>query len=234
MTTYPGLPKWPQLIITGPDVDPEQAMDFILRTDGFLTEPCEFSGGNEHDFNNSYRERAGLNRLNNSEDFHAKWELQRKLRERIGFVDLRYVPSRFASCAYVYGPHGVVSPTGKVSHHHNVGKWPGVEDILSDFKALARAFPWLELWATVYDREWCEEDGIPLVTFRVKSGRARVVKTRDLKDNAPKTDRVSDITNYLRHGSGLGLPWGWYDVYADRVRGIIDEVTGSDVEENRK
>lgn len=220
-TEYPGLPKWPQLVITGPDVDPELAKEFIFRTDNFLTDPSEYSGGNERDFNRKYQEQAGLNGPSDSEDFLVKWERQKMIRDRIGFVDLEYVPSNFASSSYVYGPHGVVSPTGKVSYRYNVGKWPSVEAILSDFRALACAFPWLELWATAYDREWCEEGGIPVVTFRVKSGRARVAKTRDLKSNGPKGDPTQILMDDLCTKSELGLPWEWYSEFAERIRASI-------------
>lgn len=55
-----GLPKWPQMIVTGQSVTVDQAKNIILRTDSFLTDPYKWSGGNNHKFNTKYREMAGL------------------------------------------------------------------------------------------------------------------------------------------------------------------------------
>ncbi|MCH8517907.1 MAG: hypothetical protein LAT68_16515 [Cyclobacteriaceae bacterium] len=224
---YPSLPKWPQLIITGPNVDPEHAKEFILKTDGFLTDFSEYAGGNEREFNASYRRKAGADILDGIQSRHSRWEVQKKVRKRIGFVDLQYVSSDFASSSFIGGPHGVVSPAGVVSYAYNVGKWPTVEDILTDFKALARAFPWLELWATVYDREWGEEGGVPLATFRVKSGRARIAKVKDLQDQVTP----ANISLAMFSRSELGLPCDWYDEIAAVVRTVTEAVV-KEVREN--
>ena len=55
-----GLPKWPQMMVTGKHVTLEQAKEIIFRTDPFLVDTSKYSGGNAHEFNAWYRKEAGL------------------------------------------------------------------------------------------------------------------------------------------------------------------------------
>ena len=94
------LPKWPQLMIVGDDVTIEQAKDIILKTDDFLTSCSEYSGGNATQFNDQYRKVSTL------ETLWGKWDLEIELRKELGCVNLGYIPSQYASSAFIYGPYG--------------------------------------------------------------------------------------------------------------------------------
>ena len=219
------LPKWPQMIITGPKIDPDLAKEIIFRTDDYITSLTPYTGGNDIEFNWLYHAECGIDLLDEKigDVYPSRWEVINEARRRIGFIELRYVPSAFASTSFIYGPHGFVHPNGVIEYGKNVGKYPEVSDILSDFRDLARAFPWLELWATAYDREWCEEGGIPLVTFRVKSGRARIAPTRDLRDQntRPGFEEVHPMSRHRGLLKERGLPEEWYHEFAGRVRNAV-------------
>ena len=45
------LPKWPQMIVTGKRVTVDQAKEIIFRTDSFLSDASDYSGGNARNFN---------------------------------------------------------------------------------------------------------------------------------------------------------------------------------------
>lgn len=236
------LPKWPQLMIVGEDVSVEQAKDIIFRTDSFLTDSSRFSGGNAQEFNRTYREEAGLDFSWLSEDqeqdlpLQFDFEVAQRVRQRIGFVHLNYIESDWASCPFVGGPHGFCSPEGKIYFQDNVGKWPDVEDIYHDFCLIAEHFPFINLKATLYNGESCEEDSIPLVSFVVQNGNVDVVnedfklKERYFVHHLDNNDIVQLLTQSAATRE-LGLPWEWYDDFARVIFPLVNEETDKYIKE---
>lgn len=175
-----GLPKWPQMIVTGKSVTSDQALDIIFRTDSFLTDCDEWSGGNAKDFNNWYREIAGLNnfRIENSGDstdfklLRPFWDKREQFLNTIGFINTNYVHNSWGSCAFVFGPHGWCHPNGKIQYSDNIGKYPSVEEVLEDWTKLAVAFPYLDLNVTLMSGEDGEEFKFPVVNIHVVDGNA--------------------------------------------------------------
>lgn len=227
------LPKWPQMRVSGQQVTVDQAKEIIFRTDGFLTDSSEYSGGNNREFNAAYRKAAGLLKYQ-SEDpvsFRKSWEFMDILRKRLGVIHTSYVSNDWASCAFIHGAHGWCSPSGELSYVDNVGKWPSVAEVLDDWKVLAKAFPFLDLTATLMSGESCD-DSTALVNIVVKNGKASLKPGSLEAHAAPLVERdIADAIRRMAAGSRheLGLPEDWYTEFAARVKAVADTITDQDV-----
>lgn len=230
-----GLPKWPQMIVTGKPVTVEQAKEIIFRTDRFMTDASEYSGGNARDFNAAYRTKAGLDLLMEERTYpeghkymSTDWEKQERLYEKAGFISTGYVHNDWASCAFIFGPHGWCHPNGTIAFADNVGKWPSIEEVYQDWAAIAHAFPFLDINVTLMSGESCEDDTEPVINFRVLDGEV-TVREPDLSVHEGGRPAERDIEEAIKwigmSGGELGLPRQWYDDYAVRVRALVDEIT---------
>lgn len=221
-----GLPKWPQMMVTGKQVTPEQAKEIIFRTDPFLVDISKYSGGNAHSFNEWYRKEAGLDRFEVIKDFKTIWRLRAALHQRCGHLSMNYVTNDWASCSFIGGPHGWCSPQGVISYQDNVGKWPSVEEILSDWTVLAAAFPFVDLHVTLMDNEECVEGSKPVVNIRVVNGKATVEQPNTKVHSPyirPELDYVA-LFSMAPEVRECGLPYAWVQEYAARVRKEADYV----------
>lgn len=228
------LPKWPQMLVSGKPVTPEQAKAIILRTDHFLTDPCPYAGGNSHEFNEAYRKQAGLTQLqtlvkrsDGSTYTSVCWDTHSQLKDKLGVLRTTYVSNSWASCSFIGGPHGWCSPEGKIFYSDNVGKWPSVDEVLKDWQTIATAFPYLDLNVTLMGGESCESDVVPLVNIRVVNGQATLGPGDDsVHGGRPAADSFLEHFESLMRGevSELGLPYKWYDDYAHEVRAAIAEL----------
>lgn len=240
------LPKWPQMLVTGKPVTVDQAKEIIFRTDDFLTDTSEYSGGNNRDFNAMYRSDAGLNRFevkytHGLEGEAAKeeqkkrekaWRFSRVVRERADIINTQYVSNSWASSSFVFGGHGWCSPQGEIYYVDNVGKWPSVEDVTQDWEVLAREFPFLNLTATLMSGESGDEESKPLVNIVVADGKV-TLEEGDVSVHSklvPHKRNFDDIGAFLGDSrKELGLPTHWYGEMAARVRAIVDSITEEDL-----
>lgn len=228
------LPKWPQMLVTGRPVTVEQAQEIIFRTDDFLTNASEYSGGNCHEFNRYYREIAGLDQLRVERQYPeghtyrvTDWDRMYQLRNSLGIVHTSYVRNNWASSSFIGGPHGWCHPDGTISFSDNVGKWPSIEEILDDWTGLAQAFPYLDLHVTLMSGESCDDDSEPVINIRVLNGQARPESPDDSVHrglSAPSTqDTIAAFIAGIKAGSSreIGLPDSWYEKFANQVREAI-------------
>lgn len=174
-----GLPKWPQMYTTGVPVTIDQAKDIIRRTDRFLVNG---SGGNDYAWDRRLAERLRMphfmdwNRDRSKPIDWARLHLETEAwRARFGSILTEYVHNDWISCSFIGGPHGWCSPSGRIAFSDNVGKWPSVRDVLTDWTLIAEAFPYLDLAATLMSGEGCEDGIQPVVTILVRNGVASVV-----------------------------------------------------------
>lgn len=236
------LPKWPQMLVTGESVTVDQAKEIIFRTDSFLTDSYDLAGGNEKDFTEWYQRQAGLDRYivrdwqdkspEADEKRRKNWKFGDLVKERANFVGTSYVTNDWASCSFIFGPHGWCSPEGRIHFIDNVGKWPSVEDVLEDWQTIAAAFPFLKLHATLMSGEGSESDTVPLVNIWVHDGEADLQEP-DLsvhRRDVPHARNMDDLGALFANRRELGLPSEWYDEYALRVRSIVDTITEADLE----
>ena len=217
-----GLPKWPQLKLTGKPVTVEQAKDIISRTDYFITGMSQYSGGNNRRWNEWAHKAMHMSPLfeldkhmfgdEQVEGFtRFFYDVRDEIREQLKFVSTEYVTNSWLSCAYVYGPHGWCSPTGQLCFTDNVGKWPSVEEIFRDLSTIAEAFPYVEMTATLMNAEHSEDVIQPVVTFIVKDGKVVMTDEHDEHHFEVAMPDRSDAAMVARlmGGREQGVPDSW-------------------------
>lgn len=189
-----GLPKWPQMVVTGARVTEEQAKEIIRRTDRFFQHGY---GGNDHQYNlvvklllgmPVYKREHGLDsmvaadlgiELPVADSWKEIYEAEDRWREQWGVVPTEYVNNCWLSSAFIFGPHGWCHPDGQIGYLDNVGKWPSVEEVFSDWQALAKAFPYLDVGITLMSGESGEDNTTPVVSMVVKNGEVTLVEPGD-------------------------------------------------------
>jgi hypothetical protein len=167
----PGLPKWPQMRVWGPSITPKQAQEIIIRTDHFW----QGGGGNDHDFQRRLCAAVDFPYMEYGDpdtDWNAYYEGTERFRTSIGYVNTEYVRNGWISNSFIFGPSGWCWPDGTIRFVHNVGKWPSVEEILEDWQAIAKAWPFLDLDACLMSGEGSEDNIKPVAIIQVKDGIA--------------------------------------------------------------
>jgi hypothetical protein len=171
-----GLPKWPQMIVTGKPVTVEQATEIIRRTDSFFT--CGYTG-NDRKFVADTQSRYGMvspeDLRSNRMELREYRELQNAWQNLWGCVSTSYVHNSWVSCAFIGGPHGWCHPNGQIGFFDNIGKYPSVEEVRDDWKAVAAAFPFLDIDVTLMSKGSGEEGSVPVVGFRIRGTDVEVV-----------------------------------------------------------
>lgn len=244
-----GLPKWPQMLVTGTPVTVDQAKEIIFATDTTLTSTW-MGGGNDRKFQDWIKEITGYNKIN-PDDWRARkpfsemtdeekiadrdlqnrrWQAEAALQERAGFLSTEYVSNSWASCAFIFGAHGWCHPTGNISYIDNVGKWPSVEDIFKDWSKIAKRWNFLNIYVTLMSAEGCEDESTPVVTFYVHDGIVEIFEgTAEPHKNKPLHRNLEVEFAVLGLASGnyrseQGLPRSWIEEFAKKVRPIVDEL----------
>jgi hypothetical protein len=220
------LPKWPQLMIVGDPVSEDQAKDIIFRTETFLTDPSDIAGGNNRGFNASYLRESGMADLKASgqEDWMYKHTVMEYVRGRIGFVNLEYLHNTWASSSYVYGPYGFCSPGGEIFYDHNIGKYPSVLEVYTDFVRIAQAFPYLKFKASLYSGEHGDEEAQCVVSFVVQSGDVTMtMEDFNLRAYHRPHDIADAVKKMLSGDREQGLPFKWIVEFQRRVKALIPE-----------
>lgn len=170
---YPELIKWPGFVVLGKSVSKEQAAEIILRTDSY------YFSTNDRAWDKTCKEILEYPKDEDydKDDFRSKWDDIGKWGESIGNIPLEYLDNSWIGSAYIGGPHGWCDWDGNIGcHYGNIGKWPSVKDVKNDWKAIADAFPFLNLECQLYDAEMGELGAQPIVHFIVKDGNVEVYK----------------------------------------------------------
>jgi hypothetical protein len=201
------LGKWPELIVSGNGVTPEQAAEIILKTDyyfGALHWGPEMCHTNTAWFDREILKVFGMpccfRRLDEAERdpwpkrgkgedfnrrdhpwwqaFHAHEKALENLLTEMDWIHLEYLHQDQIGTSYIGGPHGWCQWNGGIyTAGHNIGKWPEVEAVYWELRRIAEAFPYLTMDVQLSNKEGCEDDGAPVVQFHVEDGMATVVPT---------------------------------------------------------
>lgn len=232
-----GLPKWPQMLVTGPPIAQTQALEIIRRTDSFFS----FPHGNDHAFVEEAIRLIGFPkepvdpRRKGSDPkieeeffdaFHKFWENQAQWKEDWGHLGTQYVRNDWVSSCFISGPHGWCHPDGTISFADNVGKWPSLKEIKNDWEVLAKAFPFLQVEITLMDKESCEEDSQPVVSMVVRNEEVTLVDPaeRDVHAGAgrmPVVPKDLDVGFFMlppalrEHAINLEQVKAWGDLFRE-------------------
>lgn len=209
------LIKWPQMIVTGASVTREQAKEIIIRTDPFFSDVALYAGGNDQEFTIRYQQQSGVLAAVSCSDQQIRERVQEAVDSVVKPIPLDYLDNDWASSGFIYGPHGWCQPDGTIEYHDNIGKWPEAVDLYDEWQSIARAFPYLSLFASFMDAESCDTDASVVLQFVIHEGVVRVVKG----EHAPvaRKIRVADDVCFCSR-SEHGLPWSWVAETADAIR----------------
>lgn len=209
------LIKWPQMIVTGASVTREQAKEIIIRTDPFFSDVALYAGGNDQEFTIRYQQQSGVLAAVSCSDQQIRERVQEAVDSVVKPIPLDYLDNDWASSGFVYGPHGWCQPDGTIEYHDNIGKWPEAVELYDEWQSIARAFPYLSLFASFMDAESCDTDASVVLQFVLHEGAVRVVKG----EHAPVAREIrgaDDVCFCSR--SKHGLPWSWVAETADAIR----------------
>lgn len=242
-----GLPKWPQMLVTGTTLPVNQALEIIRRTDDFFSCPT----GNDRPFiararklcympddpfdnlkkynkaDGSRDEDQYLKAISNYYDEFDKWK------KYWGTISFEFLINSWISCPFVGGPHGWCHPNGTIGFSDNVGKYPSVEEIFNEWSTVAYEFPFVELEATLMsDEEGC--NGHPVVSFLIRNGRVEIIdpKVRNIHEEFNREipgnrDMKTAFMNILTKGNGrehaipLNQLMTWGNAFAARHQEYI-------------
>lgn len=211
------LPKWPALLVVGKPVTKEQAMEIIIRTDSF-----SFSTNDEsfkqalckyfYDVNfteryqslyDAVRTKLGLT----EKDWNKISEYIDEKNKELGLINLNYLDNHRIVSSWIGGPHGWCDWSGTIySNNYNIGKWPSVEEVYKEWKAIAKEFPFLDLKCQLMGHESGYPEGEtnqPVIEFTVKNGKVKMSIPKaalDITDNG----LGENFYNIFREGGERG------------------------------
>ena len=180
------LPKWPQCVIWGEKVTIDQAKEILSRTDSFFAQgPCS----NNHEWDEEMKKYVKFPDADNyitkdnTYDWDAYWADKSAYRKNHKIIPLDYLDNNYISSCYIEGVNGWCHPNGDIFFNKNVGKYPTWEDLESDCKNIAKAFPFLNMKVCLFNGEMSEEDTQAIGGFVIANGKVSLLKKTDFLSN---------------------------------------------------
>ncbi|MEV0617644.1 hypothetical protein AB0I81_30285 [Nonomuraea sp. NPDC050404] len=172
------LTKWPRLLVAGEPVTREQANEILIRTDPWFLSP------NDQAWVSAVEGVAAEYGMPVDPPFSAdietkkaSWAAKRAWQKRTGVLQLEYLGNQRIASPWIGGPKGWCDWDGRIGcSNYNIGKYPSVEQLTSEWQRIAVAFPYLRLHAQVLDIDEDEGTGPVLATWAVMDGRAALVE----------------------------------------------------------
>jgi hypothetical protein len=219
------LNKWPGCVIMGKDVTELQAAEIIFRTDPHL--PDFKYASNDTDFEKELNVVFGFpHGDDDGNKYSTGWvDRSEKLFKQLKKIPLEYMHTDRILTCYVGGPNGWCSWSGKIfTNNKNIGKWPSVEDVAEDWGKIAKAFPFLQLYCQLMDKESCEDGAGPIVRFEVQDGQVKV--TDNVDPLIPSCDTsLTDILGMTRPDYERGITIEQFKFKLLQVYGKIPQYT---------
>lgn len=234
------LPKWPQMLVAGAPVTVEQAKEIIRRTDSFFI----YGGGNDHEWIAAVRRALRMSPATEywegdvqvpSEVYQERedkaWKYDERWREKWGLLVTEYVTNSWLSSSFIGGPHGWVHPDGKIGYTDNVGKWPSMAELVSDWKYIAESFPFLKLGVVFMSGESCDESRKPVFSIMVDEGTATLMDPYkvDVHEGfeVPQAPGIEESARSFfakspRHREH-GLSPAWIEEWAVKAQALFDK-----------
>lgn len=159
------LPKWPAISVLGKSVTEEQAAEIIIRCQDFNF----FS--NDKKWENQLNDTIGLFGPSSNEYYREIENVQKQYQ----ILELEYLAMERIASAYICGPNGWINWTGEVfQNNKNIGKWPSTTEVYNEWCTIAKAFPFLELTCILHDKEYNEDNPIPVVQYDIADGQVKI------------------------------------------------------------
>lgn len=160
--------KWPALAIVGKSVTSEQADDILLRT----------WGGYFYSNDDPWMQAVGAIMGIEHKGFRQfDYQSEAACYKRLGGIDLHYLGNERIMAARLGGPFGWCDWDGKIGcNSYNIGKWPSVDEVEEDLRAIAAAWPFLDFRMQLFDGEG---EGPLCGEWRVWDGKAMETEPGD-------------------------------------------------------
>lgn len=163
------LPKWPAMTVMGKRVTSEQAAEILIRTNRW------HSGCNDREWESVVQKAIGVD-LTHASKYSAEFEAIEKASVRLRRIPLSYLHNARIMSSWIGGPHGWCNWNGDIhATNYNIGKWPIVDEVRSDWAEIAEEFPFLDLRCQLWQGETSEANNRPLVEYIVKGGKVRTI-----------------------------------------------------------
>jgi hypothetical protein len=177
------LPKWPSCVVVGENVTEEQGLEICLRTSSL------YISCNDNEWTKSVTNLLGIK----VDGYFLDLDSVEEVESKYGILRLEYLDTDRIASSYIDGPNGWCDWNGNIGlTNKNIGKWPSTEEVLEEWKLIAKTFPFLTLSCQLYDKEHCEEDGKPLIQYDVKNGEVNwFIPSAPLIENIPELPFVS-------------------------------------------
>jgi hypothetical protein len=176
------LGKWPAMVVVGKPVTEEQAKEIIVRTSGISFY------SNNHEFVQMLYEHIFDKKLNVKKyhssicDYYTNEEEYQRVIKKYGILYcLDYLINSQIVSSYIGGPHGWCNWDGTIfTNSYNIGKYPSVDDVLKEWKVIAKTFPYLDIKCQLWSGECGEDNTVPAVQYNVKNGNVTMVEPEDI------------------------------------------------------
>lgn len=205
------LTKWPRLLVVGQPVTRQQANEILVRTNYW------YLSTNDHEWR---REVYYLIDMPTDTYGRPSWQDVEAFHKSINVLDLEYLGNRQIASSWIGGPHGWCDWNGGIGcATWNIGKWPSHEQVESEWREIATAFPYLDLKAQLVPDEG--EAALPAVEYVVERGKV----TTYLQPN-----RFITSSQELPVGAMLSILGGVQrerGVTLERLREALDQVRNS-------
>lgn len=206
------LTKWPRLLVAGEPVTREQANEILIRTDDWSMTSNDLAWkatveSVAAEYGMPVEPPPGARSA-------AYWAANKAWRERMGVLWLEYLGNARIASPWIGGPKGWCDWDGRIGcSMYNVGKYPSLEHLTSEWENIAAAFPFLKLHAQAVTDEGLGEVA---ATWAVMGGRAALVEPVGRVTPVEHLS-VGDIFARLDPGGERGLT-------LERLREALDQV----------
>jgi hypothetical protein len=214
-TPYIDPGKWPRLIVVGQPVTEAQADEILIRTCVLY-----YLHSNDHDWDHIVARIVFKNERAAETDF--PFQQVRDRVEELRVLNLEYLETYRISSSWIGGPRGWCDWDGRIGTVHNIGKWPSVEEVGSEWSQIAAAFPYLDLTAQLVSNEGTGE---LCGQWRVKDGVAAAEAPG--VPLVPPTQQQEKVEAVMaRFAEQLFNPGSERGVSPERLQRAVDRVEG--------
>lgn len=174
---------WVQCFTIGKKVSQKEAMEVLGKLDSAFIE----THSNDIDWQKKRDSLLGQDKLiSYSADIK---EIYKEKFPNYEHIFLNYFSTEMGDSHFVRGPNGWMHPRGCIWNTFNIGKYPTLDEILSDLVHIANEFPFIEMVVVMMNDALEEPNRRPKIGISVNKGKVTLLST---------TDAIAIANEYLR------------------------------------
>lgn len=179
------LGKWPRLLVVGESVTTDQAAEILVRTD-LMWNSLRYIGSDEqwaeqirqvareHGYPEEPESPVFRSDSQSAQTAICDWyDASQRWRDQMDMLGLEYLWTERVVSSWIGGPMGWCDWDGTIGTAvYNVGKWPTVEELTSEWRDISEAFPFLTLIAQCVGNEGA--DPTAAAQWQIRGGAVEV------------------------------------------------------------